>query len=90
MKELIGVINKPQFNMDTFKLGQAIHVKAVAHNGFVTLNTDGLIHYANPLYLEVTYFDAKEEVFEEFKKIKISIEDVIAEKYKINLLKESS
>ncbi|MBD8046782.1 MULTISPECIES: hypothetical protein [Clostridium] len=85
MHTLMGVVNKPQFDTDIFKTGQAIHIRQKASNGFELLNVDGIISEVNPLFMIVMYYSKRDL---EMIDIKIYIDDVTSGELKITLLKE--
>lgn len=86
MSNLIGVVNKPQFDLEIFKPGKAIHIRQEAKtNGYQLKNDDGLIGRVNPLTIIVWLYDEKEH---DCDYIEIPIAAVVNGEYKLTLMKE--
>ena len=88
MDNLVGVVNKPQFDTDVFIPGKAIHIqKFAANNGHKLEDVHGLIGRVTPLTMVVwTYDDDDYDV----EGIEISIKSVVSGEYKLALLKEDN
>ncbi|HDK7179186.1 TPA: hypothetical protein PTW06_001006 [Clostridium botulinum] len=85
MNKLVGVVSKPQFDINVFKVGNAVHVKQVATNGYVLFDAYCIISETNPLYLIVHYYS---EIEYEITNIQITIDNVVSGEYTISLIKE--
>lgn len=86
MTNLVGVVNKPQFDTDIFVVGKAIHIREWAKsNGYKLLDKDGIITKNNKLEIVVSYYDAS---CYEMTDLEIEIGKVISEEYELTLLKE--
>jgi hypothetical protein len=85
MPTLVGVVEKPQFDIDIFKTGKAIHIKKFSPNGYELKDKDGLIGKVNPLKIMVWIYDKHEN---DCGPVEITIDSVISGEYEITLLKE--
>lgn len=85
MNNLVGVVNKPQFDVNVFEVGKAVHVKKVGGNGYVLFNKHCIITETNPLYLGVHYYS---EIEHELTDMRIDVNDVVSGGCTINLMKE--
>ncbi|AQS10603.1 hypothetical protein CLOBY_27480 [Clostridium saccharobutylicum] len=55
MDNLVGVVNKPQFDTNVFRVGMAIHV--IGNLGGYRMDKDCLIMNVTPLDLKIIYID---------------------------------
>ncbi len=87
MADLLGVVNKPQFDTEIFKIGKAIHVRKYEFNRYKSIDTDAIISNSTPLEIVVEYYwlDSKEV---KYKTLPIKIEDIVKENIKLTNLKE--
>lgn len=86
---MLGVVSKPQFDTDVFKVGKAIHVTKFAEsNGYKLVDNDAIIVESNPLELSVIYVRNDKYGIALETKILIKIEEVIKETVEITELKE--
>lgn len=87
----LGIVNKPQFDLDFFKVGKAIHIIKSDEDGNTITDTDAIIMYVSPLEIGVCHAKEDKEVEENtgyIVKLYINIKDVITETVKITDLKE--
>lgn len=86
MVNLVGVVNKPQFDTDIFAVGKAIHLRHFAtSNGYKLLDKDAIITKNNKLEIVVSYYDTG---CYEMTDLEIEIGKVISEEYELTLMKE--
>lgn len=85
MDKLVGVVNRPQFDMHVFEIGKAVHLRCLTGYADKLKSVDCIISETHPLYLIVNYYSEIEyEVIGE----KINIDDVVNGEYTISLMKE--
>lgn len=86
MMSVEGIVQRPQFDTNTFKPGTAIHLKVQAKDGiYVKTDVNYLILASTPLVLECVRV-----LGGEVKQEKVTIEDVISNSnydYQIEVLK---
>ena len=85
---MLGIVSKPQFDTDFFKVGKAIHIKKYAQsNGYKLIDSDAIISESTPLGITVIYMrvdgDKKAEM-----SLLISIDEIVKEEVEITGLKE--
>ncbi|MBN7575993.1 hypothetical protein C1H57_12605 [Clostridium sp. 2-1] len=86
MANLVGIVNKPQFDVDTFTVGKAIHVKQWAKsNGYKIKDLDGLIKEIDPLRIHIWLFNEGDD---DCDYIVITISEVVSEEYELTLMQE--
>lgn len=91
MKNLLGVVNKPQFDTEVFKIGKAIHISKLAEsNGYELINSDAIILHSMPLQIVIAYVSMDKYNSENNceKTLPIDINEVVNETVKITSLKE--
>lgn len=81
MENLVGVVNRPQFDVNTFSTGKAIRIVG-SSQGF-RFDRDCLILRSAPLNIEIVYVNNEHDT----DTFTISIEEVVAGKLKL-ILKE--
>ena len=85
---MLGIVSKPQFDTDFFKVGKAIHIKKYAQsNGYELIDSDAIISESTPLGITVIYMRVDGNKKEEMSLL-ISIEEVAKEDVEITGLKE--
>lgn len=86
MGKLVGVINKPQFDIDTFTVGKAINVKRWAKiNGYKIKDSDGLIKAVDPLRIQIWLFNVDND---DCDYIVITVSEVVSGEYELTLMQE--
>lgn len=60
MAEITGVISKPVFDTEAFKVGKAIRVKRINQRGYTEQQFDAIVTETNDLKLEVSRYDQRE------------------------------
>ena len=85
---MLGIVNKPQFDTDVFKVGKAIHIKKYAQsNGYKLVDADAIISESTPLAIIVIYMRVDGGKKEEMS-LPISIDEIVKEEVEITELKE--
>jgi hypothetical protein len=80
-----GLVTKPQFDLSIFKLGRAIRVvnnKVMPR--YQKFESDCIITGANPLELEVSYYDHKER---DMENVRFTVDEVSSGTVVITFLK---
>lgn len=85
MDKLVGVVNRPQFDLNVFEIGKAVHLRWLTGYDDKLKSVDCIISETHPLYLIVNYYS---EIEYEVIDIKINIDDVVSGEYTISLLRE--
>ena len=88
---MLGIVNKPQFDTDVFKVGKAIHIKKYAQsNGYKLVDADAIILHSKPLAIVVAYVKINESDIDDSDEMTlvIPIEEVVEEEVEITELKE--
>ncbi|CAG7840046.1 hypothetical protein CLOHAE12215_01462 [Clostridium haemolyticum] len=82
---LIGIVNKPQFDTNVFEVGKAVHIKQIESNGYKSLDADCIIIESTPLCLQGIYYNKQKE---DTRSIEILITNFVDGIFEISLLKE--
>ena len=83
---MLGIVNKPQFDTDVFKVGKAIHIKKYAQsNGYKLVDADAIILRSKPLEIVVAYVKIDEYDINDSDEttLAIPIEEVVKEEVEI-------
>ena len=84
-----GIVEKPQFDTDFFKVSKAIHITEFLNGGDIRLDTDAIIVNSSPIELQVIFFTKDETCyFGNEETLYIKIDDVVFKKFKIKTLQE--
>ena len=85
---MLGIVNKPQFDTDVFKVGKAIHIKKYAQsNGYKLVDADAIISESTPLaiiFIDMSVDGSQKEQMSS----PISIDEIVKEEVEITELKE--
>ena len=85
---MLGIVSKPQFDTDFFKVGKAIHIKKYAQsNGYKLIDSDAIISESDPLGIMVIYMRVDGGKKEEMSLL-VSIDEIVQEEVEITELKE--
>ena len=85
---MLGIVSKPQFDTNVFKVGKAIHIEKYAQsNGYKLIDSDAIIFESNPLSITVIYMRVDEGKKEEMS-LPISIDEIVKKEVEITELKE--
>lgn len=82
MSDIKGIVNKPQFDKEVFKVGEAIKVN---NKCYPYIKANAIITYSSPLEITATYYS---EIDDECVEFNIGINDVVDGSYEIKFLKE--
>lgn len=91
MADLLGVVSKPQFDTDIFKVGKAVHIKKIAKsNSYPLINADAIILHSMPLEITVAYvsIDKYNSKNTGERTLPIDIKEVVDGTVKITSIKE--
>jgi len=87
MDNLVGVVNKPQFDINTFQSGTPIHLKQFAlSNGHPLQNFYALVDSCTPLVIKVWAYNKSDN---DFDQLEIDIKSVVGGEYEINLMMDA-
>ena len=79
--KLLGIVNKPQFDTEVFKVGKAIHFRKFDWVSGAYANHDAIITEASPLSISVAYMGSESDYGKkELKTTTIGIESVVDSK----------
>lgn len=88
---MLGIVSKPQFDTNVFKVGKAIHIKKHAQsNENELVDADAIILRSMPLEIVVAYVKIDEDYINDSDEttLVIPIEEVVKEDVEITELKE--
>jgi hypothetical protein len=79
MEDLVGVVSRPQFDVNTFSTGKAIHI--VGNSKGLNFDRDCLIVKSTPLSMEIVYVDNEHDTVN----FTVGIEEVVTKRMRITL-----
>lgn len=82
--EIKGIVNKPRYNEEVFKVGIPVYVQGSYKNydEYSNMSHVGIIQETSPLTIKVTYVDKEGLV----GRILIPVDDIVAGKVKVTIL----
>ena len=85
---MLGIVSKPEFDANVFKVGKAIHIEKYAQsNGYKLIDSDAIIFESTPLDITVIYMrvdgDKKAEM-----SLPVSVDEILNKEVEITELKE--